>query len=401
MGALDPGDVLLDNTTIFGARYAYNAWPPRTDDWFEGSNAVNIRSLMDVLEAVVLYDGVVIDSSSAYTGRDPIWPGLYGLKDEGGESFVHDVYFASAGEEELITPLVRSALGKLLVYLRTDAFVGGLEHFFEDGIDFVVPEFYTDPRHFRELLWASFSFKLKQDEIQPDLRRVEGSLSDSAPEISNYAMFAFRGFYYRELAHLFSLSYSPHTWRSNLVDVDTDDPPVNFVHYVTGVASQVRQELAERLNAEFKTTNFTSEFPVIASYVAHQCDSRSRLLDTALEVRHAPSVKVFRRWLKDIQISLRDQRDLPRVARAQSELEAIIAEVRKELGLVNEEKTERVRIKLGVPTAFDLRSLVRFEFPERLAYILRRQTHLVFLRDVTKKSVSLSPFAYRYHQLAP
>jgi hypothetical protein len=56
--------VLLDNTTIYGAKYAYELYPPKETDWFEGSNAVNLRSLMDVLESIVLYDSLIVDGSS-------------------------------------------------------------------------------------------------------------------------------------------------------------------------------------------------------------------------------------------------------------------------------------------------------------------------------------------------
>ncbi|MGW4023193.1 hypothetical protein [Streptomyces sp. NPDC005009] len=68
----------MDNTTIFGARRAYGAdsAPP---------SVVDPRSLMDVLEAVVLLEGFTVDNSSRDTYVD--WPELYGISRANGGFF--------------------------------------------------------------------------------------------------------------------------------------------------------------------------------------------------------------------------------------------------------------------------------------------------------------------------
>jgi hypothetical protein len=215
-------------------------------------------------------------------------------------------------------------------------------------------------------------------------------------------MFAFRGFYYQELANLFSISYSPHTWRSNLIDIDTEKTKINFAKYVTEITSQVRQELSTKLNSEFNTTVFSGDFPIISTYIAHQCRSRNQLLKVALEIRETRSVRAFREWIKNIQSNVQNQNDLPKIAQAKIELETTLKDIRKELGLEVENNKEIVKIKMQVPIAsVEIPLPVSTEIPYWLSRIFHRRSHLTFLREITRKSVSMSPFANRYNQLVP
>lgn len=404
--------VLLDNTTIYGAKYAYELYPPKVTDWLEGSNAVNLRSLMDVLESIVLYDSLIIDGSSRVATSskeyykevyEEIWDDLSQTRDRHGGTILENRGFSLISKGASLTPILKATFEKLLRHIDEGTFTESVKKFQQEGLDFVLPKFYRDSREFSELFIKSFSDKRLILDVMDDLRKVEKILSNSTETESNYAMFAFRGFYYQELAHLFSFSYSPHTWRSNIIDMDTDKTKINFAKYVTEVTGQVRQELAMKLNNEFNTTIFSGGFPVISTYIAHQCRSRKELLNVALEIRETRSVRAFRKWIGEIQESVQSQSDLPKIANARAELVTTLKDIRKELGLeTTSHGTEIVKIKMEVPIAsVEIPLSIPKGLPDWLERIFHRRSHLLFLREITRKSVSLSPFAYRYSQLKP
>jgi hypothetical protein len=405
------GKVLIDNSTAFGAKYAYEAWPPTIDDWLIGTNALNLRSLMDILEAIVLHDRLVLDSSSRAIPKEygepgwvSVWDKLDELQDRDGQDILAEVAFGY--EPDFFSPVVKAALATLGTYIRNKTFARELQKFQQDDIDFILPRLYRTPAEFSELFVQSipgFDPGTPDTDILEHLKLVEHSLENSSPQESSYAMFAFRGFYYLELAHLLSISYSPHTWRSNLVKLTVDRAPINFAKYVTQVTGQVRQELASRLNNEFGTSSFSSEFPVIAAYTVGQASHREQLFDVAVDIRNSPPVVAFREWIKEVQSSIVNQNDLPTIAQAKSDLQTIVTDMRKELGLANDENSEKVTIKLGIPGTASLEAPVpmSYDSPIWLRRIFHRRPHLVFLRDITRSSVSLSPFAQRYYQLEP
>jgi hypothetical protein len=74
------GAVLLDNTTIFGARHAFE-WDAALPN--ELPPGVDLRSLMDVLEAIVLLDDFAVDASSR---EYYAWPALTALSAASGRS---------------------------------------------------------------------------------------------------------------------------------------------------------------------------------------------------------------------------------------------------------------------------------------------------------------------------
>jgi hypothetical protein len=180
----------------------------------------------------------------------------------------------------------------------------------------------------------------------------------------------------------------------------TQRTDIDFTKYLAENISKIRQELATNLNSEFNTNALTAEIPVVASYIASQCSRRGELLNVALEVRNSNSARAFRKWVRDVQTSIRNQEDLTKINQAYDDLVLVISDIRKELGLLDKGKMEQVKIKLGVPVAsVELPAYVRYSLPDWLQSLFHRRTHLIFLRDVAKKSVNLSPFAYRYYQL--
>jgi hypothetical protein len=410
MWDFSPGSIMLDNTTIYGAKYAYEMWPPDPADWLRGTTALNLHSLMELLEAIVLHDQIVVDSSSSMISTDysdtvweTIWDKIYDLKQYDNNLF-REVCFAGTDEGAVVLLAANIALKKLQGYLEKGAFNEELKKFQGEGVESILPNFYRTPEDFRELLKKSLPVDSSKDTSEL-LENVTYSLQRATSELSNYAMFAFRGFYYQKLAHLFSISYSPHTWRTNIINFDigfdsSERTSIDFARYLEKNIAEIRRELATNLNAEFNTKSFRVEIPVIASYIANQCDRREDLLRVAIEIRNSNSAKAFRAWIRDIQTSIRNQEELTKINRAYSDLELVISDVRKELGLLDKGEMEQVKIQLGVPVAsVEIPVDVEYGLPDWMRSLFHRRTHLIFLKDIAKKSVNLSPFAYRYYQL--
>jgi hypothetical protein len=70
--------VVLDNTTIFGARRAYESTATSRSQL---PPLVDLRSLMDVLEAIVICGSLAVDASSR---EEYAWPDLNSLSESVG-----------------------------------------------------------------------------------------------------------------------------------------------------------------------------------------------------------------------------------------------------------------------------------------------------------------------------
>jgi hypothetical protein len=104
------GTVLMDNTTIYGAKYAYEAWPPTERDWFQEPNSCNLRALMDVLEAIVLYDHIIVDATSRGIFSDgaqrweSVWHALEALKADDRSPILVNRFLLSPGSTAMHPP---------------------------------------------------------------------------------------------------------------------------------------------------------------------------------------------------------------------------------------------------------------------------------------------------------
>jgi hypothetical protein len=401
------GTVLLDNTTVFGARRAYCEWPVQASDWLEGGLALDVRSLMDVLEAVILHDHLALDASSR---NEPAWDELTDLGESLGEiaAGTSGVLW-EFGREEHIPAIALASLARLERYLGSPELTTDLRSLNEAGIP-TLPRLYESTDEFSSLFASSFGIDLNDDfsrdfmsQVEIQLGRVAEQLNAEPSDRRNYALFAFRGFYYQQWAHAHSVSYVPHAWRSRFVNRELSQPSVSFAEYVAGLASGLRRELAQKLNSEFGTTVFSGDFPVIASYVASQTTSRGALLPTALEIRRNPHTAAFRAWTRDIESRIRDDRDLPRIAEAREDLATIIHDLRRELGLAAEPAGQELTIKAGVPllSVEAPMTVPGLRVPAVLRRVLHRRTHLVFLRDITRRSVDLRPFVTAFASMRP
>lgn len=391
------GCVLLDNTTVFGARSAWETWPVRAEEWFEGSLAVNVRSLMDILESIILHDRILVDASS----RDrSAWPDLSSLSDANGRTILLEKGFTAA-EPAVASLLVRSSIGRLRGALANGTFAAYLDEHRNAEHERILPVFYEAPHEFARLTLDSFGRSAElSNEAVGDLQDIEHALSHLPRDLVSLATFVFRGFYYEDLAHLYSVSYVPHTWRAAFLD-DPGQRLPDFGRYVLGAASELREELSRRLNNEFGRTVFTEEFPVMASYVAAHTTSRHDLLQTAVQIRESESATRFRSWVAEIESSVRDQRGLKDVNRARTELRTTLESLGRELGVRPDERArQKIKIKVGVPVAsaetdFALRA------PGWLDALLHRRTHLTFLRQLAIESTTCAPFVTSYHKLTP
>jgi hypothetical protein len=344
----------------------------------------------------ILHEQLLVDSTS----RDyPAWPELSSFplgNDEAGPLL---------REEELLTgfdftsSLLHHALATLEDYLRSETFAAEVR-VFDAAHDRAVPDFYRTPDEFRKLVVESIPVPIDRTALEL-LIRISDALDESSQEVANYATFIFRGLFYQQLAHSLSISYVPHSWRSSAVNAEADHPSLDFTRYLSHIAQDLRRELARKLNSEFGQTAFSEDFPVLASYVVNQTKSRGELIHTAIDIRRNHKAQAFRQWTARIQTLIRDQRDLPEIARASEELRDVIGDLRKELGLPSNEKGQELTIKVGVPIVpvASAETSLTLGIPRAVRRIINRRTHLVFLRDVARKSTSLTPFVTAFHGL--
>ncbi|OKI21448.1 hypothetical protein [Saccharothrix sp. CB00851] len=395
------GVVLLDNTTIFGARHAFEWDPPRPGELPSG---VDLRSLMDVLEAVVLLDRFAVDASSR---EYYAWPELGAVSDASG-SFFQDTSVLERLGHEFHDVLIASSAEKTSRSLRAGDLVRHLG-FLPTARDLdVLPPLYQSTEQFISLTAPAMGkpgggLTEAAEAGQERLRHLAATLDQYPEPVRNFAFFAFRGFYYQDLAHLVSMSYMPHSWRSELIRGQLDHPRARFSDFVLEEAGKLRRVLRKRIDREFgAATALSTDFPLIASFVIGQSSSRGELLRVAAEVRRNPKVVGFRKWLRDVERSLRDESDLHGVATAQEELRAVVREVERELGL-GEKGSQEVTLRFAVPLAsVETTSQVsrsRQQWSARL--VTSRRPHLVFLRELALESTRLAPFAVAFRRLAP
>lgn len=122
---------------------------------------------------------------------------------------------------------------------------------------------------------------------------------------------------------------------------------------------------------------------------------------SAVEIRRNAKAAAFRGWIYDIERKLRNQQGLVAVRQAQEELKMVVGDLAQELGLARRSKQE-VKLKLGVPMAsVETTSNIPWSAPPWMRRVLRRRTHLVFLRDLAHESTRVAPFTVAFQQLAP
>ena len=398
------GVVLLDNTMVFGAKRAFQWDRPLPREMPVG---VDLRSLMDVLESIVLFNDVAVDSSSRPSYA---WPELMEVSKKAGEFFrdsdILSEYFSVdaallfASAEKVRRLVISGGLVRELGFLPS-----------RREID-ILPPFYRDSDQFVQLTMSTIQNQSGRqgepyEHSQESLRLAEAHLNELirtldrySGEIRNFAFFAFRGFYYQDLAHLISASYLPHSWRSGLIRSQLDNPSVHFTDFVRDETGKVRKALESRINHEFGAATLWAEFPPLASFIIGQADKRDALLDTAVTIRQNAKATAFRNWIYDIESRLSSQRDLVIVSQAQDELRDVVRDLERELRLTKKDKQE-VKLKFGVPVASAETTMhlpkVSTGWVER---VLKRSTHLVFLRELARESTRLAPFALAFQQLS-
>jgi hypothetical protein len=407
---LEAGAVLMDNTTVFGARSAFDAWPPNSEEWTSGPLSVDLRSLMDLLEALVLHEQIVVDNGSR---SYDLWPSLPWL--EVGDLTTNDpdvrrvlaerdlvvVTTGEDGSPEIVSSLVLAALDTLGSIIVSGQLARELSDLRTRGTIAALPPFYRSTEDFVDLMHESYG-EVLNDKARARLGRLGETLGGASPELTNFALFAFRGFFYQQLAHLASVSYVPHSWRTSLISSALSNPEISFVQYVAALAAELRSELAAQLNSEFGAAAIQGEFPVFASFIANQATSRPDLIRVAVDLRATEAAVAFRRWIQEMEANLHSQTDLPRIAAAQGELQGLLSDLRRETGLSKQpEYQQSVTLKVGLPTvgSVDLPTTISMSRPSWVRRLMHRRTHLVFLRQVAASSMSIGPFSVAYQHL--
>ena len=418
MNSTISGTVLMDNTTIHGASAAYNEWPPLPASWRSNPYAVNLRSLMDVIEAVVLFDTITLDGAcnsladpAADEGdynREREWEPFQRLRDPSSEDFVFELDHFSSQVRVIGAGILASAAGRLQKHI-TDGLIRQQADLFQaNQIELAVPRFYTKPAQFTALIRESFAPEAVSS-IENELATLEAMISSQPPDVANFAMFAFRGFYYAELAHLLSMSYIPHSFRSGILAQDDQIERTTFARLALGTIEGLRQsyikelgtQISAQLNAELDGPSIRVNLPLIASYIAGQANRRSDLMPIALEVRNSPSARRFRQWITKVQSAIDEQARLQIIRDARQELADLSSDLRKELRLTRAPSTQ-VTMKLAVPTGvfgMDIPVTVRAGIPGWLERVLHRRPHLKFLRDLALSGIEFAPFELTYRAL--
>lgn len=418
MNSKASGSVLMDNTTIHGAIAAYNEWPPLPTSWRSNPYAVNLRSLMDIIEAVVLFDTINLDGackSLAEPAADEDkydsereWQPFQDLRDPGSGEFIFKLDQFSSQVRVIGAGILATAAERLQKHITDGRIQRQADLFQTNQLELAVPRFYTRPTQFTALIRKSFAPQAISS-IENELETLEAMISNQPPDVANFAMFAFRGFYYDELAHLLSMSYIPHSFRSGILAQDDQVERATFAQLALGTVESLRQDYIEelgpqisaQLNSELDGPSLRVNLPLIASYIAGQTNRRSELTTIALEVRNSPSARRFRQWVSKVQSAIDERARLQIIRDARQELDDLSSDLRKELRLARAPGTQ-VTMKLAVPTGvfgMDIPVTVRTGLPEWLERMLHRRPHLRFLRDLALSGIEFAPFELTYRAL--
>lgn len=119
-----------------------------------------------------------------------------------------------------------------------------------------------------------------------------------------------------------------------------------------------------------------------------------------MQIRRTAAATAFRNWIYDIEDKLRNQSDLVAIRTAQEELTTVVRELEQEFGITRRERQEMV-VKLAILLASAETNTHVPTVKAWLSRLLRRRTHLVFLRDLAHESARLTPFALADQRLAP
>jgi hypothetical protein len=392
-----PGAAMLDNTTAFGALAALDAWPASAREWTDGRFAVHLRSLMDLLEALVLHETLVLDSGSrAYD----VWPRfeLPGASDALLETDLLAEGNADA-TRDLISSLVSAALETLDAKLQDGTFVSHVRDIYSPDVIRTLPPFYDSAEDFAVRLRDSYREYL-DEETQQRLTLVAGRLSGLRRTTQTFAFFAFRAFFYYQVAQSVGMAYVPHSWRSSLVASEVDHPTRSFAQYLVRAADPRTELDSLPTAAYYNMAALRDDFPVIASFIAHRATTRRDLLEVTMETRESRSARAFRRWIAELEAHAQEGSGQRMLTRAEGELHALKSDLRRELTKrAPSERGQEIMIKIGLPPSVDVPITVRA--PALLRRLTHRRRHLVFLRNALDESFDIADFAVAFQRLSP
>jgi hypothetical protein len=415
-----PGtSALLDNTTVHGAVAAINGWPPPRAAWTNHPYAANLRSLMDIIEAIILFEKISLDSACrtlAPPANDEFivpyaydWDPFRSLCDRSTGESIFALETFSIQTQVIAGGILATAAEKLKKSIADGLIEREAELFSSGQIGLAVPEFYTNPREFTEMLRISVSGE-SFEAAKPEIQELEHLLRGQPASLASFAMFAFRGYYYDELAHLLSMSYLPHSFRAGVLAHDVSAARVSFAKLTVGAIGSLRREyikqlgpqLSQQLNSELAGPALAADFPLIASYVAGQATSRSDLIRVALEIRDSAAARRFRQWVLGVQSAIDEQARLRVIRDAAQELADLCRDLQRELRIPGDPHTQ-VTVKMAVPgglAGVEVPVTFRSGLPAWLTRILHRRPHLAFLRDLALSGIEFAPFAARYQTLS-
>jgi hypothetical protein len=336
------------------------------------------------------------------------WEPFRTLCDRSTGEYIFALETFSTETEVIAGGILATAAEKLKKSIAAGVIEREAELFSSGQIGLAVPEFYRNPRQFTKMLRMSVSdesFKA----AEPEVRELGRLLRGQSASVASFAMFAFRGFYYDELAHLLSISYVPHSFRAGVLGHNVSATRVSFAKLAVGSIGGLRKayirqlgpQLSQQLDSEIVGPVLVADFPLIASYVAGQATSRSDLIRVALEVRDSPAARRFREWVIGVQSAIDEQARLRVIRDAAVELAELCRDLQHELRITGDPHIP-VTVKVAIPgglAGVEVPVTVRPGLPSWLTRVLHRRPHLAFLRDLAISGIEFAPFAVRYQAL--
>ncbi len=444
-------ETIIDNTTVFGAGQALKTHLENEDDWSLSANRFHLKCLSDMIENLILYELIFVDgvsrsflSEGGKVGFRAGWREVFDLETNDEDlDIVNDISFWHAMGPNLVIEAARRAFADFLLSLDDGSFQRNISEL-QINAKGILPQFYQSGKRFKRLFKKSLPLIKKKEAkkfhddridilVNPEILHVpfsgmhtrwwpsEHLLStsddgdwnfdfgiyddiDSASAkldqiikksevLANYAIFAFRGFYYFHLANMLSASYRPHSWRSLQVDNLIDRRKFNFTDFTARKIGKIRNDLADSLNKEFLGKAFDIDFPPLSSFVLRQCESRGQIVTCALQVRESEEAKKLRSWMAETQQAIDKQDDLIKVDRAFKELALITADLSKKFG-VGEDKDEPFKVRIAVPfVSFEIPLLKSRPKPDWVKQLGSRRTHFAWLKRITEQSLKAPPIA--------
>jgi hypothetical protein len=183
--------------------------------------------------------------------------------------------------------------------------------------------------------------------------------------------------FYLEMATSLQMPYWPSPQRALFLQ-EHRVPPIGetFVASLRGTVDSAIEDIVRECERRLNKPMRPITFPGFGTSVLAECSSREEILRVALEMRASRAAIGFRQWLLNVQHAL-DSGNLSTVTRAIVDLEHVLSETRRKIGLSDWDGEREPELILGLSPSVKIGrgSLMRF-----MARMRRTEPHILFLR---------------------